>query len=104
MAGELGDLRFEFRQGKRIDLVMDAVHEGSQVLVGCTVMVAEKDRKVMSSVYAYLLILLKFITYSEQPNVGVVVIAGAQAMPHAAGDPMRCYGIAQAHRDQGLHA
>jgi hypothetical protein len=30
VAGELGDLRFEFRQGKIVYLVMDAVHEGSR--------------------------------------------------------------------------
>src|ERR1700683_4129226 len=47
---------------------------------------------------------LKLIAHPEQPDVGIVIIAGAQAMPYAARYPMRCDGIAQAHRDQGLHA
>jgi hypothetical protein len=51
MACEFGDLRFEFRQGKRIYWVRDAVHEGSLAVWIYTdvisSIVAEPRRKVM---------------------------------------------------------
>ena len=70
VAGELGDLR-----------------------VWISSIVAEMGRKVMPSGSDNVLILfnnlLKFVTHAEQPDVGIVVIAGAEAMPHAARHPTR---------------